>query len=208
MRLLQVLWCPHDHEPDWKPVTALVWRAAAAVTDVLAAPPEPLDADYEGYLPKPCLLAPERITEYPDSLDLDRDLRESLEDRSRWQAAGVDVGPRYAEYPGSFYSDELAESPGWKVGGWPPWGRTDPYRRYCSVCDTQMVPLLTIASFEWDSGTTGWTPYEDQAAEAAGGHVAGRSPVQPTGVEVGSTDNMQLYVCPVSPDHPHTDLIQ
>ncbi|MFB8404484.1 hypothetical protein [Streptomyces sp. NPDC055912] len=206
--LLQVLWCPYDHEPDWKPATALVWRSAAAVTDVLSAPPEPLDADYEGYIPKPCLLAPERITEYPNSLDLDKDLRESLEDRSRWQAAGVDVDPRYAEYPGSFYSDELADSPGWKVGGWPPWGRTDPYRRFCSVCDTQMVPLLTIASFEWDSATTGWIPYEDQAAAAVGGRVAGRSPVQPTAVEVGSTDNMQLYVCPVSPDHPHTDLIQ
>ncbi|MGW1247214.1 hypothetical protein [Streptomyces sp. NPDC002535] len=89
VRLLQVLWCPHDHEPDWKPVTALVWRSAAAVTDVLSAPPEPLDADYEGYLPKPCLLAPERITEYPDSLDLDRGLRESLEDRSRARSTAM-----------------------------------------------------------------------------------------------------------------------
>ncbi|OKJ64641.1 hypothetical protein AMK27_01580 [Streptomyces sp. CB02009] len=67
-------------------MTALVWPSAAAVA------------------------------EYPDSLDLDRDLREALEDRSRWQVAGVDVDPRYAEYPGSFSSDELAESPGWKVG--------------------------------------------------------------------------------------------
>ena len=30
-----------------------------------------------------------------------------------------------------------------------------------------MVPLLTIASFEWDGGVRrGWGPYEDQAAAA------------------------------------------
>ncbi|WP_230195905.1 hypothetical protein OHU34_00675 [Streptomyces sp. NBC_00080] len=72
-----------------------------------------------------------------------------------------------------------------------------------------MVPLLTIASFEWDGGLRrGWAPYEDRAAAFAASHRAGRDPAQPTAVEVGSTDNMQLYVCPLSPEHPHTDLIQ
>lgn len=71
-----------------------------------------------------------------------------------------------------------------------------------------LVPLLTIASFEWDRGTQGWVPYEDQAAAPARGHTTGDSPAQPTGAEVGSTATMQLYVCPASPDHPHTDLIQ
>jgi hypothetical protein len=118
------------------------------------------------------------------------------------------VDSSYADCPEEFYDGDLADAPGWKVGGWPPWGRTDPYRRYCAVCDAQMVPLLTIASFEWDSGTRGWAPYEDQAAAYASGHRAGRFPTQPTRVEVGSTDNMQLYVCPTSPEHPHTDLIQ
>ncbi|MEU9717398.1 hypothetical protein [Streptomyces sp. NPDC047976] len=61
-----------------------------------------------------------------------------------------------------------------------------------------MVPLLTIASFEWDSGTRGWVPYEDHASKCT----------QPTGVEVGSTDSMQIYVCTASPEHPQTDLIQ
>ncbi|MFF3838258.1 hypothetical protein [Streptomyces sp. NPDC001930] len=206
--LLQVLWCPYDHDPDNKPVTVLVWRSAATVVNILSVPPEPLEADYDGYVPKPCRLAPEQITEYPNSLDLSRDVRQLLEDRSRWQAAGVAMDSSYVDHPESFYSCELAESPGWKVGGWPPWGRTDPYRRFCSVCDAHMVPLLTIASFEWDSGTRGWAPYEDQAAAFADGRVAGRSPAQPTAVEVGSTDNMQLYVCPVSPEHPHTDMIQ
>ncbi|MFH9038219.1 hypothetical protein ACH4FA_02445 [Streptomyces sp. NPDC017966] len=205
--LLQVLWCPYDHEPDWKPATAVFWRSAASVVDVLATPPEPYEANYSGYVPEPCLLAPEAITEYPNSFDLSPESRQVVGDWSRWQAAGADVDSSYAEYPVEFYDGNLADAPGWKVGGWPPWGRTDPYRRHCTVCDAQMVPLLTIASFEWDSSTHGWVPYEDRAAYAAG-RPAGLSPAQPTRVEVGSTDNMQLYVCPASPEHPHTDLIQ
>ncbi len=207
--LLQVLWCPYDHDPDYKPSTALFWRSAAAVVDILATPPEPYEADWPGYVPEPCLLAPEAVTEYPNSLDLSPEMRLALGDWSRWQAADCGVDSSYADCPAEFYDGNLADAPGWKVGGWPPWGRTDPYRRYCAVCDAQMVPLLTIASFEWDGGARrGWAPYEDRAAAYAAGHLAGQAPSQPTKVEVGSTDNMQLYVCPTSPEHPHTDLIQ
>ncbi|MER5382019.1 hypothetical protein ABT040_17330 [Streptomyces sp. NPDC002688] len=207
--LLQVLWCPYDHNPGHKPSTALFWRSVAEVGDVLVAPPEPYEVNWWGYVPEPCLLAPEAITEYPNSLDLSPEMRLTVEDWSRWQAADVGVDSSYAEYPAEFYDGNLADAPGWKVGGWPPWGRTDPNPRYCGVCDVQMVPLLTIASFEWDGGELrGWAPYEDRAAAYADSHYAGQDPAQPTKVEVGSTDNMQLYVCPTSPEHPHTDLIQ
>ncbi|MEV6683953.1 hypothetical protein AB0N28_01140 [Streptomyces sp. NPDC051130] len=206
--LLQILWCPYEHEPDYKPATALFWRSAAEVGHVMVTPPEPYEADYPGYVPEPCLLAPEAITEYPNSLDLSPELRLMLEDWSRWQAAGADVDSSYAKHPGDFYSTHLGNAPGWKVGGWPPWGRTDPYPRYCAVCEVQMVPLLTIASWEWDGGDGhSWAPQEDQAAATAP-YYAGQAPSQPTRVEVGSTDNMQVYVCPASPEHPHTDLIQ
>ncbi|MGW5640824.1 hypothetical protein [Streptomyces sp. NPDC003832] len=208
--LLQILWCPYDHDPEYKPATALIWRSAAAVGDVLAAPPEPYEANYGGYVPEPCVLAPEAITDYPGSLDLSPGLRLLVDDWSRWQAADVDGS--YADCPRDFYDIHLADAPGWKVGGWPPWGRTDPTLRYCTVCDTRMVPLLTIASFEWDGGEGhSWAPREEQAAAQAAntaGVCCGQSPSQPTKVEVGSTDNMQIYVCPASPEHPHTDLIQ
>lgn len=196
--LLQVLWCPYDHASFPKPSTALFWRTESEVRDVLAVPPEPFETDWEGYVPGQCLLAPEAITEYPDSLDLSPELQLAVNDASRWQAAGVDLDAGYADHARSFYDAALANAPGWKAGGWPPWGRTDPYPQSCATCETRMVPLLTIASFEWDDSTRGWVPYEDQASECT----------QPTGVEVGSTDNMQIYVCPASPEHPHTDLIQ
>lgn len=203
--LLQLLWCPYEHEPDCKPATALFWRSAAEVGDILVAPPEPYEADYPGYVPEPCVLAPEAITDYPNSLELSPELLRMLEDWSRWRAAGVDSS--YEAFPSEFYSDHLGDAPGWKVGGWAPWGRTDPILRYCAVCEVQMVPLLTIASWEWDGGEgISWAPLEDRAA--ADSYRGGPTPSQPTMVEVGRTDNMQIYVCPAAPEHPHTDLIQ
>ncbi|QLE74709.1 hypothetical protein FGW37_26765 [Streptomyces rectiverticillatus] len=200
--LLQVLWCPFEHEPDYKPPTALFWRSAAEVTDILAAPPEPSAVEYDGYVPEPCVVAPEQITEYPNYLDLRRELQQQLDDRSRWQAAGVDN--HYALAPHEFYWCELSVAPGWKVGGWPPWGLTDPVARFCAACGVGMVPLLTVASGEWDSSNHGWVPYEDQHLAALGtGDVA-----NPPAVQVSRGNHLQLYVCPESPDHPHTDLIQ
>ncbi|MFJ3174202.1 hypothetical protein ACIPJK_25930 [Streptomyces roseus] len=147
--LLQVLWCPFEHDPDYKPPTALFWRSSAEVTDILAAPPGPFAVEYDGYLPRPCVLAPE-------------------------------------------------------VGGWPRWGLTDPVARFCTAYGAKMVPLLTIASSEWDSSNTTWVPYEDRDTASLDGGDA----TNPPAVQVSRSNRLQLYVCPESPDHPHTDLIQ
>lgn len=65
--LLQVLWCPFGHPIDEAihPRTALFWRSSATVTDVLDAPPEPPIVQLGDYLPEPCLLSPEQVTEFP-----------------------------------------------------------------------------------------------------------------------------------------------
>ncbi|GAB3209408.1 hypothetical protein SAMN02745673_01886 [Marinactinospora thermotolerans DSM 45154] len=117
--LLQVLWCPFEHPPEYKPATALFWRNAADVTDVLVAPPEPTEVEYDGYVPKPCVLAPEHITEYPHFLELGEELQQRLADWGTWQAADVVVDDSYEIAPQEFYKDELSVAPGWKVGGWP-----------------------------------------------------------------------------------------
>ncbi|MFI1177328.1 hypothetical protein [Streptomyces melanogenes] len=202
--LLQVLWCPFEHEPDYTPPTALFWRSSAEVTDILAAPPGLFAVEYEGYLPRPCVLAPERITGYPNPMDLPEELRQQLRDWSRWQAANSGVDSSYAPYPKSFYGDELSLAPGGKVGGWPPSGLTDPVARFCAACDAGMVPLLTIASSEWSRNHQGWIPYEDQALA----ELPGTGAANPPDVQVSKGNHLQLYVCPKSPDHPHTSLIQ
>ncbi|MFC9222352.1 hypothetical protein ACFT8W_16680 [Streptomyces hygroscopicus] len=204
--LLQVLWCPFEHPPEYKPPTKLFWRTSADVTDVLAAPPEPSEVEYDGYVPEPCVLAPEQITEYPDFLELSRELQQQLSDAGAWRAAGVVVDDFYEIAPQEFYGCELSVAPGWKVGGWPPWGLTDPVARFCVACGAAMSPLLTIPSYEWDDAGKSWAPYEDQARAAPGNDSASNPP----GVQVSGGNHLQLYVCPKFPGtgHPHTDLIQ
>lgn len=155
--LLQVLWCPFDH--PIMPKTALFWRSAATVTDILTTPPEPPAMQFDGYLPEPCLLNPEQVTEYPDHLELSKELQEQLGNWSVWQAADTEVDSGYASYPQEFYDSELAGAPGWKVGGWPRWGATDPAPRLCPACGSDMDALLTIATFEGDDDSS-WLPNE------------------------------------------------
>jgi len=242
--LLQVLWCPFDH--PIMPRTALFWRSAATVTDILTTPPESPGVQFDGYLPEPCLLTPEQVTEYPHPLELSKEQREPLRDWNTWQAAHAGVDGSYAPYPEEFYDTELSVAPGWKVGGWAPWGPTDPRPQFCSACETEMVPLLTIATFEWDDSTSSWIPDEDGEEQTRTSpsstqpgpegqavidffrdkglevHDRGRVPVearatppvtdpvprQPTAVQIGSGYKQQLYVCPTSPEHPHTELMQ
>ncbi|MEU4981516.1 hypothetical protein [Streptomyces sp. NPDC021969] len=134
--LLQVLWCPFDHPEH--PRTALFWRSADAVTDVLAAPPEPPAVQISDYVPAPSLLSPEQVTEYPHFMELDKELREQLADWERWQAAGPAVDDAYAVAPQEFYKHKLSLAPGWKTGGWSRWGLTDPMPRDCSGYGLQL----------------------------------------------------------------------
>ncbi|MCX5380344.1 hypothetical protein [Streptomyces sp. NBC_00091] len=206
--LLQVLWCPFDHPPEtYMPRTALFWRSAAAVTEILTSPPEPPVAEFEEYVPEPCVLAPEQVTEYPNPMELSKELREPLGNWSTWQAADTGVDSYYAPCPEEFYRNELSVAPGWKVGGWPSWGYTDPVPRLCPACDTEMDPLLTIDTFEWDSSNRSWIPYEDQAAASPTDHRY-RDLRQPTAVQIGSGYKQQIYICPAAPEHPHTELMQ
>ncbi|MEU0600555.1 hypothetical protein ABZ484_20270 [Streptomyces sp. NPDC006393] len=239
--LLQVLWCPFDH--PIMPRTALFWRSAATVTDILTTPPEPPAVKSDSYLPEPCLLDPEQITECPDPMELSEGVRKQLGDWSARQAVDAGAGSSSANCPEEFYRNNLSVAPGWKVGGWAPWGPTDPDPRFCPACDTKMDPLLTIASFEWDAGNRSWIPDEGQARDRVSSahtrpegqavidffrakgievHARGRVPRetratppvtdpvprQPTAVHIGSGYKQQLYVCPASPEHPHTELMQ
>ncbi|MFD5142687.1 hypothetical protein [Streptomyces sp. NPDC058401] len=199
--LLQVLWCPSEHPPEHKPPTELFWRTAADVTHVLASPPKPSGTQY-GYIPEPCVLAPEQIIEYPNFLELDEELQQQLNDWSVWQAASVAIDDFYETAPKDFYSNELAEAPGWKVGGWAPWGLTDPIARFCINCGTAMTPLLTIASDECRDYRRSWGPNEDQhIPEFDTDNVS-----NPPDIQVSGGNHLQLYIC--STCYTHTDLIQ
>ncbi|WP_416975778.1 hypothetical protein [Streptomyces sp. 4F14] len=188
--LLQILWCPtEEHPPDHKPQTYLFWRTAADVTQVLTEPPRPSEPN-TWYVPKPCVLAPEQVTEYPHLLELSAEQQQRI-------AEAVEADESYEAE--EIYRNELSVAPGWKVGGWPSWGLTDPIARFCIHCGTRMTPLLTIASHEWHPDNRTWIPYEDQAQDDADAN--------PPGVTVIDANRLQLYVCPEHPYH-HTDLVQ
>jgi hypothetical protein len=60
--LVQLVWCPRDHGEGWvKP--RLVWRKRPSVVGPVVDHP-PTDAAFMDYVPVPCRLFPERVTEY------------------------------------------------------------------------------------------------------------------------------------------------
>ena len=203
--LLQVLWCPFGHGAEPYPKTALYWRAAANVTDILTEAPEPAAAEDEQYVPEPCLLNPEQVTEYPNFLELSEDQQEQISQCCRQQSTGTDMDNPFEPPPEDLYHNELSTAPGWKVGDWAKWALNDPFPQFCPACDTEMVPLLTIASVEWYVSAGSWIPYEDQDHAAPGAYP---DLSQSTMIRISDNDHLQLYTCPASPDHPHTALVQ
>ncbi|WP_138897266.1 hypothetical protein, partial [Streptomyces chryseus] len=203
--LLQVLWCPFDHEMA-HPKTALFWRSSATVTDILDAPPEPPIVQDGWYLPEPCLFSPEQVTDYPHPGELSKELRDQLDDESRWATIDPAQYNAYADDPGELYLNNLCTAPGWKTGGWTHWSPTDPVDRACPECGTEAVPLLTIASSEWDGGSATWIAEEDRPTP--GPPPLGARNGNFTLISITGGNNLQLHVCPSSPYHPHIELLQ
>lgn len=77
--LLQVLWCPRKHSGHRWIVPHVQWRKAGSVGKALKTPPCPADL-WENYVPRPCVVHPELVTEYP-YWDLHDDMWDALEFR-------------------------------------------------------------------------------------------------------------------------------
>jgi hypothetical protein len=174
-------------------------RAAALLTD----PPEPADVEHYGnYVPEPCVLHPEVVTEYPAPHELPEELADRLYAWGEEQEEeDSEEGPR-----GTYYQYELSVAPGWKVGGWGPWNFCDPKPMHCDTCNAQYKPLLTIDSGEGNGGNDSWTPLPD--LEEPSGPTGLRSPANTPMVKIGRGYSMQVHVCPTSFDHPHLEVIQ
>jgi hypothetical protein len=167
--LFQLLWCPNNHDEPWYgPRPAAAWRHAASVTEPLTDPPQttfdtPLNAT--SYLPAPCVLLPERVTEYPYPYDLP----DALRDRLQGWDAGQDIDRPYRRL--------LSTAPGTKLLGHPNWIQ-GPRWPVC-VCGRRMTHLVTIASAEYGSGRWNDVP-------------TGSSP---HGIMIGDVGDMYLFTC-------------
>lgn len=183
--LLQILWCPLDHtgtrtDTPYCPAFQIRWRRTEEVHEKLAVQPRPVMCVDE-YVPNPCVVCPEVVTEYPNISTLPEALRRAIGD---WEDQ---TGNSTA------YSQDIATAPGWKVmghGGY--WGIIDPYPMMCE-CGEEQLPLFTAASGEFDGGTRSWRPSEE--AES------GRDLSDPVGVTIGRGYALQLYYCPTSEHH-------
>jgi hypothetical protein len=193
--LLQVLWCPCDHEPYYAPRPELRWRTAADVSGpLLDHPPRPAGVP-DNTIPAPCVLHPERIVEYPQ-WDLPPDIGDALKERFE----------RLEDETGWSYWNDLSIAPGIKTGGYPGWTQ-DPDWPDCAACGRRMDHLLTIASAEFDGGSArAWLPHEDRPDE---GEVFDlpfeqRDAIQnAAGVMIGDMGGVYVFMCTHCPDQPY-----
>ncbi|MEV6955909.1 hypothetical protein [Streptomyces sp. NPDC051183] len=201
--LLQLFWCPFDaHGPTrYGMLLHLRRRNSAEVADVLAEPPRPPVVGYAGYVPEPCVLHPEQVSTYPFAGLLPEHLcaridawEEALEEAA--EEADDDCA---AEPPG--YQYDLSIPPGWRVGGFASWHRTDPSPMDCRACAAPMHLLLTVDTSEWDGGSQSWAPVEEQG-------VPVRPVAEPTAVVVGNHGELNVFACPTDPGHPHRWSVQ
>jgi hypothetical protein len=183
--LLQVLWCPSGHDQGYLPYTELRWRSRAGTGTPLTEQPRPAVVGNDGYLPNPCVLHPESVTEYPAPHELPEELADRVE--------------QWALDRGADYQYDLSVAPGCKVAGHAPWSFTDPFPMACAECGAGMRPLLTLDSTEWDGGSRSWRPVEDAAAPGSG---VLDGPACATGLRFGRGYGLQLYVCERSYGHP------
>jgi hypothetical protein len=174
--LLQVLWCPNDHDAGegLAPAVSVRWRAEAAVGAVLPAPPA-ANAGQPRYVPRPCVLRPERVVEYPWWQELPPDL-------------GAAVRAWDRDHRGRYHR-QLATAPGWKVGGHTAWPTTDPTPAWCPRCGGPLAQLLQIDSNEWGDALR-WRPLE----------AGPDADPEPTGVVAGLNGLCRLLTCPACLD--------
>ncbi|WP_431682421.1 DUF1963 domain-containing protein [Kitasatospora sp. KL5] len=118
--LLQVVWCPFDHEQGHVPRPEVYWRDSSAC-DAERTPPRPSGAK-DDYLPRPCVLHPERVVDYP-SWDLPEETGDALEERFDEVEEGT----------GWSYWSHLSVSEGIKAGGYPTWTQ-EPWWPDCRSC--------------------------------------------------------------------------
>ncbi|MFJ9346836.1 hypothetical protein [Streptomyces sp. NPDC101237] len=200
--LLQVLWCPFGaHDGQAAPGVHLRWRTAAACVP-FPDPPRPAVVGDEGYVPEPCVLDPERVTEHQWAELLPEELRLRIAEweEALWEEADEngDDGDDALSYDADF-----AVAPGWKAGGFARWGVTGPQELVCS-CGSPMRLLLAVGSAEWEGVRGSWRPLEE-AASAGADETAARTP---TRVVVGRGGSLLVFVCSADPAHEHRVSLQ
>ncbi|MEK8170437.1 hypothetical protein NKH77_14935 [Streptomyces sp. M19] len=149
--LLQVLWCPYEHQPYYAPRPELRWRDAADVAGrpLLAEPPRPLG--------RRTTCCPRRACSTPSGWWSTRS-GTSRRSWTRCSGSGSTGWRRRA-------AGRTGTSCRWPRGqgrGYPNWTQ-EPDWPDCEACGLRMEHLLTVDSAEFDGvSASTWLPVEDR----------------------------------------------
>jgi len=192
--LLQVLWCPQDHDLDYDLHPRLYWRNADQLDGVL----EPKTIDEFGLVPRPCILIPEMVNEYPDPIEVELAVEQF--EREDFQNAVRNI-PLFADEPWTVATDAgyafqtyLSSAPGTKIGGHPSWVQDEAYPT-CGNCGALSQHFLTFSNSEYDGVSWGrWLPMEERDTLTSPYSV--RSEVQsPADWSFGDGARLYLFLC-------------
>lgn len=207
--LFQLLWCPNNHttiEPLYAPASQLFWRKRSDIQATVSFIPT---VGEEEYNPRPCILHPERVVEYPSAIVLWYDwpdMWKKIETNVQLQQMLEAVTEVDFEDTGMLYDNWLSVAAGTKVGGHPQWIQ-DPTIPTCR-CGNNMDYLLTISSDEFDGGTgVRWLPEEDRDVWNSG-HTTIDSIRSAADLMLGDAGNLNYFVCRKCSDWPNTSLFQ
>lgn len=204
--LLQILWCPFDHEPEMLPATHIRWRRADEVGAVMQEPPVPALIQNGDYLPEVCVVHPEPVTEYPPQLMLPDEINRKLK---AWMESDENQFPVvYEDERETLYQYVLSVAPGCKLGGWAPVSFCSVDQVECSSCGAAMTPFFYISSKEWDAGSYPWRPIEEVPGPVDPHDIPSGPGDDEVGITIGRNYGMQIYTCPANPDHPHCEIMQ
>ncbi len=200
--LFQLLWCPNDHELTLSVICKVFWRKESDVAGPIAEVPKPtlVEADY---LPRPCRLHPERVTEYPSQGNLPTALDDAIHD---WESERGIEGP---------YFYEMSVAPGTKIGGYVRWIQFE-WIPVCE-CGQAMEHLLTVASDEFGGSWPRWYPLEDVQATGLSQEQletdyayldALKDADRSSGIMLGDSGSLYLFICHNCPTWPIDWIVQ
>lgn len=195
--VFQLLWCPNHHDilsdEDYGPRIRAFWRDSGNVARSLDnRPPARTEVVESHFVPRPCVLHPERVWEFPDyNWHLTADERAEMDRHDR---------------PGELsYEDYSGAAPGTKVGGLTHWRPGE--MEWPSCPDGHpMEHLLTVATTEYDGHDwPAWLPAEDR--DSSGGPVGDWQDLA-SQILLGDGGDMFVFICFQCADWPTTKRLQ
>jgi hypothetical protein len=195
--LFQLLWCPRDHEDHgYAPRSSAWWRRAG--DGPWADGPPPGDDANEDYVPKPCVLAPERVIERPSAFELGGTRVGAIETAVRAAHASALAALGIPEET-ALYQYHLSVAPGTKALGHVRWIQ-DPDVPRCA-CGAAMQHLVTIDSAEFDGAWHRWMSLDERHVWT--GDYKQRKAIQmAAGLMLGDMGAIFVFTCTTCPSRP------